>query len=148
MLSVRPRIYQIKARVSAGGENIYNYLEDVSYYPNEGDIVLSGTMEEEWLIGVDKFLRKYCLPDGRDIDLNEFSDGEWHVVQTKESDYICNCYLVPIEEGSGTITTAQGHVLTYNREGISHGNGDYVFVDGDDQWVVNGCVFENTYDIL
>ena len=51
------------------------------------------------------------------------------------------------------VSTSWGEDLTANREGIPHGNGDFIVYankDGkpnpDDRWVVNGMVFENTYE--
>lgn len=50
------------------------------------------------------------------------------------------------------VSTSWGEVLTANREGVPHGNGDFIVFankDGkpnpDDSWVVNGMVFNNTY---
>lgn len=50
------------------------------------------------------------------------------------------------------VSTSWGEVLTANREGVPHGDGDFIVFankDGkpnpDDSWVVNGMVFNNTY---
>lgn len=52
------------------------------------------------------------------------------------------------------VETSWGEVLTANRSDIPHGDGDWIVFandgygqpDENDSWVVNGLVFENTYE--
>ena len=54
-----------------------------------------------------------------------------------------------------SINTAWGDVLQVNAPGVKHGKGDFIVcaVDNNgqpmlnDRWVVNGLIFEDTYDM-
>lgn len=58
----------------------------------------------------------------------------------------------PLTDGQFEVATSWGNVLTGNRSGVEHGDGDFVVradKDGkpnlDDPWIVNKCVFRRTY---
>ena len=112
--------------------------------------VLIGTADEEWTIDEVKLLKTYTAVDGTELDLS--SVGENPVtIKTREAGAIQYfCKQVPIDE-KVQVATSWGEVLTANRDGIEHGDGDYIVsMDQDfkDSWVVNGVIFGRTYNII
>ncbi len=131
--------------------------------------VICGTVGEKWVIGRKKLEKTYMLPTGAMINeeklLGKYSwindnNGkhrpvmDWVRICTKVGD-IKPVYYAKSLPGSVkrlSIRTVAGTVLTANRPGIDHGDGDYLVCpdkdgrpDTDDVWVVNGLVFPRTY---
>lgn len=145
------KIYEIRVKRPAIGTEVYNYLEDCHYTTSEKEpYVLIGTADEEWTIDEVKLLKTYTAVDGTELDLS--SVGEKPVtIKTREAGAIQYfCKQVPIDE-KVQVATSWGEVLTANRDGIEHGDGDYIVsMDQDfkDSWVVNGVIFGRTYNII
>lgn len=153
MTPVIATVYELRFKVAAVKETVWNYLEDCSYEVNPGDIILNGTMGELWRVPKEKLVKKYENLDGTPIDPSAVEPGVFHTIRTKMSKDISWCIQVPIYEGPFETTTEQGDVLKGNREGVRHGQGDYIFMADNGgkpepswgAWVVNGNVFANTY---
>ena len=119
------------------GTVVYNYLEDCEYTSTEDkNVKLIGTVDEEWLTSEAKLYSTYDVEDG--------------VAYPKEDGNIVWCILA---DGCEQVATSWGDVLTANRDGVPHGDGDVIaYADDnyspnyDDAWVINGLVFENTYE--
>ena len=141
--------YIISARRAPIDTQFYNKLEDCTYtVEHEDDVVLTGTVGEVWLISGPKFQRTYALPDGREI--SPYALGPYNVAVTpKKSDTLYEATLMPISEGPFSVQTSDGYYLHGNRPEVPHGRGDYIVSEKghpEAQWVVNGKVFENTYE--
>lgn len=102
--------------------------------------ILRGTVGEFWIINRDKFIKTYEKTETPGI------------VKTKADGGFVFAKRIPM----GTefdINTSWGTTLHGNTPGIEHGKGDCIVCaaneDGtrneNDQWIVNGAVFVNTY---
>ena len=148
------KAYEIKACCAAPGKRVYNFLED-SYYVTSSEkcIILTGTVGEQWVITAEKLQKTYLL-NGKPIAGNvaEIFATE-QVVTTKAGSELYYAEFLPIEQKT-SVETSWGEVLQVNRDGIPHGDGDYIVhssnKDGspnlNDRWVVNGLVFAKTYE--
>ena len=59
MTPVIATVYELRFKVAAVKETVWNYLEDCSYEVNPGDIILNGTMGELWRVPKEKLVKKY-----------------------------------------------------------------------------------------
>jgi hypothetical protein len=154
MKKVVKKMYEIRARYAEVGERVYNFLEDAHYVTSsEKCIVLTGTAGEQWVITAEKLQKTYML-NGEPIvgNVAEIFATE-QVVETKAGAEVYFAEFLPVEQKM-SVKTSWGEVLQANRDGVPHGDGDYIVCsskeDGapnhDDRWVVNGLVFANTYE--
>ena len=148
--------YLVQAKIVSVNTEIYNSLEDVSYiaHPNGEDVVLKGTLGEEWVTKLSKVAKTYTMPDGAEVTLKSFSESDVYIdlktIPTAEN----FAYFIPLQYKT-EVKTAWGDVLHANREGVTHGDGDYLVCsakedgkpDLSDVWVVNGAIFVKTYDL-
>lgn len=163
MQEFRKTDYTISARHAFPGERIYNYLEDSEYVTSdEKPIVLCGTADEQWTVTFDKLAATYTYADGAPIDLGDTlgwrlvqSDDEWWDICPIQDDSAPTIFAYQLDpDEQMEVETSWGEVLTANRSGIPHGDGDWIVFandgygqpDENDSWVVNGLVFENTYE--
>lgn len=148
------KAYEIKARYSTPGKRVYNFLEDSYCVTNaEKCIVLTGTVGEQWVITAEKLQKTYLL-NGKPIvgDVAEIFAAE-QIVTTKAGAELYYVEFLPVEQKM-FVKTSWGEVLQANRDGVPHGDGDYIVYssnkDGspnlNDRWVVNGLVFAKTYE--
>lgn len=149
--------YIVNVRKAVVRTKVYNFLEDAYYevLPNETDrIIISGTVGEEWVTRIDKVVSTYINLDGSKLLETQIpSDGSQFSVKTiAGSD---NYAIFVPKELEVVINTAWGDVLTANREGVSHSDGDFIMCAGkdgkpdfSDVWVVNGEIFKNTYEFI
>ena len=143
--------YTMKAEKVAPGTELYNYLEDCHYTTSEDKCIkLIGTVEEVWPVTPEKLAKTYNYVDGTLIDVNNIPEGEFEII-TIVGDSAETIFAERVTK-QVKVETSWGEVLTANRDGVPHGNGDYIVYankDGkpnpNDRWVVNGLVFENTY---
>lgn len=151
MIEYKKKSYAMKAEVVAIGTEIYNFLEDCHYTTNEAKCVkLIGTVGEEWPVTLEKLAKTYTLADGTPITQENIPAGVFDIVTIVDDSAETIFAEQTIEQTK--VSTSWGEVLTANREGVPHGNGDFIVFankDGkpnpDDSWVVNGMVFNNTY---
>lgn len=151
MIEYKKKSYAMKAEVVAIGTEIYNFLEDCHYTTNEAKCVkLIGTVGEEWPVTLEKLAKTYTLADGTPITQENIPSGVFDIVTIVDDSAETIFAEQTIEQTK--VSTSWGEVLTANREGVPHGNGDFIVFankDGkpnpDDSWVVNGMVFNNTY---
>lgn len=149
--------YVVCIRRASERMQVYNFLENAYYdvIPEETDrIIITGTVGEEWVTKIGKVLSTYIKLDGsRLVESDIPSDGSGIRVKTVPgSDYFA--LFVP-KDVQVVINTAWGDVLTANRDGVPHSDGDYIMCDGkdgkpnfSDVWVVNGEIFPNTYSFV
>ena len=151
MIEYKKKSYAMKAEVVAIGTEIYNFLEDCHYTTNEVKCVkLIGTVGEEWPVTLEKLAKTYTLADGTPITQENIPAGVFDIVTIVDDSAETIFAEQTIEQTK--VSTSWGEVLTANREGVPHGDGDFIVFankDGkpnpDDSWVVNGMVFNNTY---
>lgn len=151
MIEYKKKSYAMKAEVVAIGTEIYNFLEDCHYTTNEAKCVkLIGTVGEEWPVTLEKLAKTYTLADGTPITQENIPAGVFDIVTIVDDSAETIFAEQTIEQIK--VSTSWGEVLTANREGVPHGDGDFIVFankDGkpnpDDSWVVNGMVFNNTY---
>lgn len=151
MTEYKKKSYAMKAEVVAIGTEIYNFLEDCHYTTNEAKCVkLIGTVGEEWPVTLEKLAKTYTLADGTPITQENIPAGVFDIVTIVDDSAETIFAEQTIEQTK--VSTSWGEVLTANREGVPHGDGDFIVFankDGkpnpDDSWVVNGMVFNNTY---
>ncbi len=160
---VRKKSYEISVCRPAAGTPVHNFLEDVNYTTSvERPFVLKGTAGEMWVVDFAKLFKTYMLADGTPIknDLPESKLGldmvEWVKIKTKPAAASTNfAALLPLRVAKEfPVSTSWGDTLLANRNGIPHGEGDYLVCLGtqdgkpnfNDMWVVNGLVFKDTYE--
>ncbi len=153
--------YKVNA-IICKDKNLYvtNYLENAVYdiftqetrgFNENTKILLVGTAGEMWGVPLKKVLTQYTKSDGSPLSPNDFKPNEVITLQSKPSN---PCYAAFIPKSCEVkVQTAWGDVLTANRKGVPHGDGDYLVCnagpDGlpalQDTWVVNGSLFPDTY---
>lgn len=150
------RSYEVEVRRAVEPTHVYNRLEDVHYdvLPEETErIIITGTAGEEWVTKISKVLSTYTNLDGSELTADQIpADGTKLRVKTiPGSD---NYALFVPKNVQVIVQTAWGDVLTANRDGVPHLDGDYLMCAGkdgkpnlEDVWVVNGEIFEKTYEL-
>ena len=154
--------YNVWLSIPKPGQKVYNFLEGAKYETKEDrGCVLSGTVGEQWVTGVGNVAKMYTWEDGSPINndtlkvkLNKDGTLDWHLISTKQTDAYNYCFHLPMSVHNFPIKTSWGETLLANRDGIEHGQGDFILcslnADGspnlNDLLVVNGRVFINTYN--
>ena len=131
-------------------------MEDAHYtaQPNGEDVILKGTQGEEWVTKLSKAAKTYTKPDGTEITLDDFAALDTYIELKTIPTAGYFAYFIPAPY-KVSVSTAWGDVLHANRDGVPHGDGDYLVCaagedgkpDLSDVWVVNGAVFPQTYDL-
>lgn len=154
--------YVIYARYAYPGDSIHNYLEGSDYVTSDDKpIVLSGTAEEEWTVTMDKLMNTYTFEDGSAITPEDFgyripqSDDEWVAIRPIQDYSAPTIFAYQTNPGEQVeVATSWGEILTANRPGVPHGDGDWIVFandgygnpDENDSWIVNGEIFDATYE--
>lgn len=136
--------YFIHAEKVPEGTHVYNYLEDVDYTTDaQRCIVLTGTVDEEWVVTEPKLCRSYTYADGTPIDEGNVPEGVKFEIRR-----------IP---GADTIYAKQhygANIIIGNEWGdeFTCHDGDWIAGGSYDDcecerncWVINGDVFANTY---
>lgn len=146
--------YTIEGKVVSKAEEVTNVLEGATYTAEpESDVILKGTVEELWVTPMEKVLKTYTKVDGSELTAEDFEADTYITLQTKPGNPVFAAF-VP-KDTQVEIQTAWGDTLIANRPEVEHGEGDYIVCDAgedgqpnfEDVWVVNGKVFETTYDM-
>lgn len=146
--------YTIEGKVVSKREEVTNVLEGADYIAEpEVDVILKGTVGEPWVTPMEKVLKTYTKVDGSELTAEDFEPDTYITLQTKAGKPVFAAF-VP-KETQVEIHTAWGDILIANRPEVEHGEGDYIVCDAgedgapnfEDVWVVNGKVFETTYDM-
>ena len=146
--------YRVQAKMVSADTEVYNVLEDAHYtaQPNGEDVILKGTQGEEWVTKLSKVAKTYTTPDGSEITLEDFAQLDVYIELKTIPTEGYFAYFIPAAY-KVSVSTAWGDVLHANRDGVPHGDGDYLVCaagedgkpDLSDVWVVNGAVFAGTY---
>lgn len=151
-----PQKYELEAKVLEQDEKVFNWLEDTVYEGKKGEIILRGTVDEEWIIPQKK-LSKYEFLDGSTISYEQLI-AEYLRIRTANSTAVTWLVQIPVTI-TGEIKTERGDTLKVNcpvnRKGqsVPHAEGDWIaFPDNNGSptlewgcWVVNGEVVKRTY---
>lgn len=148
--------YEIQGMLVSKDTDAYNFFEDTHYVvrPNGEDVLLKGTAGELWRSNINKVKQTYTKTDGSEINNSDFVNDKYLTLKTKATEGSNYAYFIP-KEYTILVNTSWGDILTANRDGIPHGDGDYLISskneDGspnlDDVWVVNGILFPKTYNM-
>ena len=148
--------YDIQMYMPGPGKKVHNFLED-SYYETDDNkpVILVGTVGEEWTVQTNKLMKAYTYegkPITEDIIKNKLSDGEKHTITAIAGAEKMFAYQTKEQQ---EVNTSWGETLKSNRDGIEHGDGDYIICaskDGspnfDNTWVINGLIFPKTYKFI
>ena len=148
--------YQIQGMMVSKPASFHNDLEEADYTAEDDGVtvVLKGTVGEMWTSKLPRVLQTYTKPDGSALTEEDFAEKDVFIdllsIPSPDTNY---AMFVPADI-SVTVTTGSGSVLHTNLPTAPHGNGDYLICrikadgqpDESDIWVLNGEVFENTYD--
>ena len=95
--------------------------------------------------------KTYTLKDGTPITPDNIPEGEFEIA-TIVNETAETIFAEQVTE-KVKVATSWGEVLTANRDGVPHGEGDFIVSANKggqpnpaDRWVVNGKVFNNTYE--
>ena len=135
----------------------YNFLELTDYHVEDDgvSVVLKGTLGEEWVTKLSKVLKTYTKEDGSALTESDLLDnkGTFIPLRAKATPDANFAFFVP-KNVIVEVQTAWGDVLYTNKSETDHGKGDYLVCinkdgqpDLSDVWVVNGAVFETTYNL-
>lgn len=151
MKEYRKKNYTMKAEKVAAGTKLYNYLEDCHYVTTDDKCIkLIGTVGEEWPVTIEKLAKTYTFIDETPITSENIPDGVFDIATIIGDD--AETIFAEQTTEQVQVATSWGEILTANRDGIPHGDGDFIVSankeghpDSSDRWVVNGLVFTNTY---
>lgn len=146
--------YSVSGMTVSKDTAVHNKLEDADYTAKPAtDVVLTGTVGEQWVTPLEKVLKTYTKQDGSALTAEDFTADKAVKLYAKAGTGNFACF-VPAEI-KVEVQTAWGDVLQANRDGVPHGKGDYLVcsagedgkADLSDVWVVNGEVFSTTYQM-
>ena len=158
----RKKKYNVYMCMPPKGTQVTNRLEGSHYQTDENKpFVLSGTVGETWVIDANKLAKTYTFADGSTITSeslkSKLKNGliDWVKLTTKQVGMDINFAAhLPLSIKNYPVPTSWGDILYANRDGVSHGNGDFLVcasINGqpnyNDMWVVNGEIFPSTYDM-
>ena len=149
--------YTVQAMMPSKETSFHNELEVVDYtVTNDGiTVILKGTLGEMWTSKLPKVISTYTKADGSEITEKDFEVKDRYIdLKTKAAPDTNYAMYVP-NDISVTVETAWGDVLHTNLPNAPHGDGDFLVCrageDGEpdlsDVWVLNGVIFQKTYDI-
>lgn len=151
---VAKNAYSVQGKTVSEPTEFVNCFEGTSYrvLPGTGDIILKGPAGELWRAPYEQVRDTYTKPDGSKVRLSDFVPDIFVNLMTGKTDFDYFACHVPLSVHMRVIT-AWGDELETNREGVAHGEGDYVVCrkgkdnlpDFSDIWVVNGLLFPHTY---
>lgn len=116
-------------------------------------VLLKGTVDELWPSKLEKVMNTYTKADGTELTAEDFAQKDTYIdLKTKATPDTNFAMFIPADI-QVVVETAWGDILTANRPGVEHGEGDFLVStvkdgqpDLSDVWVLNGAVFPNTYD--
>ena len=153
--------YTIHWYVPNLGTEVYNKFEDAHYKTDVNKpIVLVGTQGEKWVIDLNRFLNTYTVSGDPAALVEKLLNGTLTRADSKRvfsadakpDGPIYWAFRLP-KKYMTQVATSWGDVLIANRPGIGHGIGDMILCadaggtpNFNDMWVVNGLIFEATYN--
>ena len=151
---VQKKSYEVEVLLPDSPKKVKNILEGADYVanPNEGGVIIKGTVGELWVAKMEKVCKTYKKLDGSDLTPKDFVPGRPMRVKTLRGNVYNYALQVPVQR-LFSVWTGWGDILVTNLPDVPHGNGDYIVCgdkdgkpDVSDIWVVNGKVFDTTYE--
>lgn len=156
--------YMVSVKLPETGTEVQNFLENSHYKTDDKkEFVIRGTVGETWVIDATKLGKTYTFEDGTPFTKDEFlkrasenPDVYQRLTTIVGGDTPTNyAFKLPSDAINFPIDTSWGDTLYANNPDVPHGDGDFVVASIDenglpnlnDTWVVNGLVFESTYDM-
>lgn len=140
----------VRVRRPAPGTKVNDTLHNSGTATTEAEpYIVTGTVGEEWCCSLEKLVQTYNI--SRE-DAEGIGDHFTTLCTRVGSDAtVVLAALMPVEGGVFEVITPTGNVLSGNQPGLDHAWGDFIITsmeDSNDQWVVNGRVFFNTYQLV
>ena len=127
--------YYIEYRVAQPGERVHNFLENADYITDaEHNIILKGTVGEEWVVTEEKLRKSYVVND------DPLSRGR---VNPKPDN---NAIFIEVAKDRTTVHTSWGTELTANAGDIIAYADKGGQPNMEDSWVINKDIFATTYE--
>lgn len=149
----KKRDIEVWAKLVEPGLTIKNVIQETSKVSSDKyNVVLSGVLEEQWIISYSRLCERYLNIDGsRIVSLNklDYKNNGWTRVKPNVIDYKYFCIRVPIEIKNFEIGSCRAN----NTNTPYHHGGDFLVCDADDKdnpniddiWVVTNVIFRNKY---
>ena len=137
--------YSVKLKMSDGSD-VYDKTVDHTYKNTSSKVVVTGTIGEQYPIALDRAQLTYIFEEDTLTRLNNGEEVEVKPQSNAPSIYALQVTPVSVQ---GVVQKEYGN-LSVNKADIDHGNGDWIICyedDTDELFVVNGKVFENTYQL-
>lgn len=137
--------YSVKLKMSDGSD-VYDKTVDYTYKNTSGKVIVNGTIGEQYPVALDKAQATYIFEEDT---LTRLNNGEEVEVKPQPNAPLIYALQVTPVSVQGVVQKEYGN-LSVNKADIDHGNGDWIICyedDTDDLFVVNGKVFENTYQL-
>lgn len=152
MQAMVKRDYTVDIKLLASAQKVYNYVEDVQYACKPGDVIIRGTVGEEWMKIEPRNFDEYVKMDGSEVKFEDLVPDQWTTVRNVETSKVTWMVRIPIYI-TCDVRTENGECFKVNKLGIDHGAGDYIACfDRNGKptfewgaWVVNGVVADNMY---
>lgn len=148
-IKVKKKNYNVQVYKPPHGTKIYNFLEDsIDYTDETKPYVIIGILGEEWTMNENKLKQIY------NVNINDITEDPIVIsTKTDENSPKNYCIHIPLDIKFEILTLFK-NILKVNRDSVPHNNGDYLFCTSDingnpninDKWVVNGMVFDKTYE--
>lgn len=146
--------YNMQVGIADKEQTFHNPLEDADYTVKPGDIILKGTVGEMWTTKLEKALKTYKMPDGTPLTEEYLNQHRGSFVDVKSEGAPNTNFALRVPEDISFIVPTSWAELTINKPGIDNGLGGMLVCRPDkfgrpdlsDVWVVNGKIFETTYD--
>lgn len=156
--------YMVSVKLPEYGLEVENILENAHYTIDEKkEFLIRGTVGETWVIDEAKLKKTYTFEDGTPFSKDKFikrAEGNPRVYQKLKTisneDATTNfAFKLPSDAIDFPVKTSWGDTLYANSTTSPHGKGDLIVCAIDengqpnlnDIWIVNGLVFETTYDL-
>lgn len=152
-VKVQKKSYVVEVMLPDKPTKVKNFLEGAEYLaqPSEGAVITKGTVGEMWVAKMEKVCKTYKKLDGTALTPNDLTPGRFIRVKTVQADVFNYAMFVPSPK-MFAVQTGWGDVLVTNLPDVPHGKGDFIVCgekdgkpDLSDMWVVNGSVFDSTY---
>lgn len=146
--------YNMQVGIADKEQTFHNPLEDADYTVKPGDIILKGTVGEMRTTKLEKALKTYKMPDGTPLTEEYLNQHRGSFVDVKSEGAPNTNFALRVPEDISFIVPTSWAELTVNKPGIDNGHGGMLVCrpdkfgrpDLNDVWVVNGKIFETTYD--
>ena len=145
---VKKKEYTVQVYKPPLNTKVYNYLEDsIDYTDETKPYVIIGLLNEKWTMNEKKLIQIY------NVDISKITEIPIHITTKTNKDAPQNfCIHIPLFIQFEIITKFKNK-LKANRSEVEHDLGDYLLftnINGrpnlDDKWIVNGQIFEKTYE--